>query len=146
MTIKIQEVEEHLNHEELNFFIKGNISLEKSARVKPFSWIPDQGWEDIIKLSEISADVFGSLPSDVEKNEQAWKDVRSTSVYLSVCLSESVHANVNVCHANVCVCVCVCICMHVVLLLNLCSGMTWIFQSFQRFQKNILRIFQICSS
>ena len=76
MTIKIQEVEEHLKHEELDFFIKGNISLEKSARVKPFSWIPDQGWEDMIKLSEISADVFGSLPGDVEKNERAWKDVR----------------------------------------------------------------------
>ena len=29
MTIKIQEVESGLNREELNFFIKGNISLEK---------------------------------------------------------------------------------------------------------------------
>ena len=85
MTIKIQEVEEDLKHEELDFFIKGNISLEKSARVKPFSWIPDQGWEDIIKLSEIGADVFGSLPSDVEKNEQAWKDVRS--MHMPICLS-----------------------------------------------------------
>lgn len=81
MTIKIQEVEETLKHEELDFFIKGNISLEKSTRVKPFNWIPDQGWEDIIKLSEISPDVFGSLPSDVEKNEMAWKDVR---VYLCI--------------------------------------------------------------
>jgi len=75
MTIKIQEVEDTLKHEELDFFIKGNISLEKSSRVKPFNWIPDQGWEDIIKLSEISPDVFGSLPSDVEKSEKAWKDV-----------------------------------------------------------------------
>ena len=75
MTIKIQEVEEHLKHEELDFFMKGNISLEKSSRIKPYNWLPDQGWEDIIKLSEISPDVFGTLPGDVEKNEQAWKDV-----------------------------------------------------------------------
>ena len=89
MTIKIQEVEEHLKHEELDFFIKGNISLEKSAHVKPFSWIPDQGWEDIIKLSEISADVFGSLPGDVEKNEQAWKDVcmcMCTLMFVHMCV------------------------------------------------------------
>jgi len=75
MTIKIQEVEESLQHEELDFFIKGNISLEKSSRLKPYNWIPDQGWEDIIRLSEISPDVFGSLPGDVEKNEKAWKEV-----------------------------------------------------------------------
>lgn len=80
MTIKIQEVEESLQHEELDFFIKGNISLEKSSRLKPYNWIPDQGWEDIMRLSEISPDVFGSLPGDVEKNEKAWKEV-STSLH-----------------------------------------------------------------
>ena len=76
MTIKIQEVEESL-HEELDFFIKGNISLEKSSRLKPYNWIPDQGWEDIIRLREISHDVLGSLPDDVEKNEKAWKEVNT---------------------------------------------------------------------
>ena len=81
MTITIQEVEESLQHEELDFFINRNISLEKRSRLKPYNWIPDQGWEDIIRLSEISPDVFGSLPDDVEKNEKAWKEV---STYCSV--------------------------------------------------------------
>lgn len=54
---------------------QGNISLEKSARMKPFDWIPDQGWEDIMKLTTVFPDVFGSLSDDVEKNERSWKEV-----------------------------------------------------------------------
>eukprot|EP00118_Oscarella_pearsei_P005341 m.24505 g.24505 ORF g.24505 m.24505 type:complete len:2538 (+) comp28630_c0_seq1:2-7615(+) len=73
MTIKIQEADGTLNHEELDFFVKGNLSLEKSRRSKPHTWIPDQGWEDTIKLSAVAPDAFGSLPDDIERNEKAWK-------------------------------------------------------------------------
>lgn len=93
MTTKIQEVESTLNHDELNFFIKvyfkqltscdyinlhtqGNISLEKSARLKPHDWLPDQGWEDIMKLTTTNTEIFGSLADDIEKNGSAWKKVR----------------------------------------------------------------------
>ncbi len=55
--------------------IQGNISLEKSARRKPYDWLPDQGWEDIIKLCSIQPDIFGSLADDIENNEKAWKEV-----------------------------------------------------------------------
>ena len=75
MTIKIREVESSLNREELDFFIKGNLSLEKSARVKPYDWMPDQGWEDLIKLVQVNPEVFGSLADDVERHEQSWKEV-----------------------------------------------------------------------
>lgn len=57
------------------FVSQGNISLEKSARRKPYEWLPDQGWEDIIKLSSVAADVFGSLPDDIERGGQSWKEV-----------------------------------------------------------------------
>ena len=50
MTIKIQEGEDALNREQLDFFLKGNLSLEKSERKKPHEWWPDQGWEDIMAL------------------------------------------------------------------------------------------------
>ena len=85
MTIKIQEVEVSLNREELDFFIKGNISLEKSTRRRPYDWVPEQGWEDIIKLMTINTEVFGSLADDIEKNEKTWKEVSTET--LSWCIS-----------------------------------------------------------
>ena len=80
--MKIQEVESSLQKEELDFFIKGNLSLEKSARRKPYDWLPDQGWEDLIKLQDVCSEQFGSLADDVEKNEKMWKDV-SLVIYKS---------------------------------------------------------------
>lgn len=53
----------------------GNISLEKSKRKKPCAWLPDQGWEDIMLLSELFSEDFGSLPDDVEKHPAVWKEV-----------------------------------------------------------------------
>lgn len=58
---------------------KGNLSLEKSTRKKPFDWLPDQGWEDIVKLAELFPEQFGSLPDDVEKNSSDWKSVSDRS-------------------------------------------------------------------
>lgn len=55
---------------------KGNLSLEKSKRKKSCDWLPDQGWEDIVKLAELFPEQFGSLPDDVEKNSTDWKSVR----------------------------------------------------------------------
>lgn len=100
MTTKIQEIESSLNHEELDFFIKvwcedkthvvlvlvafytqGNISLEKNPRVKPYDWLPDQGWEDVMKLTTTHSDIFGSLANDIEKSESSWKKVLSTYSY-----------------------------------------------------------------
>ena len=81
MTIKIQEVEASLNREELDFFIKGSISLEKSVRRKPYDWIPEQGWEDMVKLMDVNSEVFGSLADDVEKNERTWREVSGTHMY-----------------------------------------------------------------
>ncbi|XP_062273833.1 dynein axonemal heavy chain 10 [Scomber scombrus] len=73
MTIKIEQAEGRVPQEELEFFIKGNLSLEKSNRKKPLDWLPDQGWEDIVKLAELFPEQFGSLPDDMEKNSAYWK-------------------------------------------------------------------------
>ncbi|XP_063753564.1 dynein axonemal heavy chain 10 [Eleginops maclovinus] len=73
MTIKIEQAEGRSPQEELEFFIKGNLSLEKSTRKKPCDWLADQGWEDIVKLAELFPQQFGSLPEDVEKNSTDWK-------------------------------------------------------------------------
>ncbi|KAL7391500.1 hypothetical protein ABVT39_010104 [Epinephelus coioides] len=73
MTIKIEQAEGRSPQEELEFFIKGNLSLEKSTRKKTCDWLADQGWEDIVKLAELFPEQFGSLPDDVEKNPTDWK-------------------------------------------------------------------------
>ena len=69
------EADGNLKHEELDFFLKGNISLEKSARQKPFAWLPDQGWEDVQKLISVAPDVLSSLADDIHRNELEWKEV-----------------------------------------------------------------------
>ncbi|XP_034494845.1 dynein heavy chain 10, axonemal isoform X4 [Ailuropoda melanoleuca] len=74
MTIKIEQAEGRVSQEELDFFLKGNISLEKSQRKKPCAWLSDQGWEDIMLLSEMFSDNFGNLPDDVEKHVAVWQE------------------------------------------------------------------------
>ncbi|XP_077015711.1 dynein axonemal heavy chain 10 isoform X3 [Tamandua tetradactyla] len=74
MTIKIEQAEGRVPQEELDFFLKGNISLEKSKRKKPCPWLSDQGWEDIILLSEMFSHDFGHLPDDVENHQTVWQD------------------------------------------------------------------------
>lgn len=64
------------------FFIftrKGNLSLEKSTRKKPCDWLPDQGWEDIVKLADLFPEQFGTLHDDVEKSISEWKSVSDHS-------------------------------------------------------------------
>ena len=80
MTCKIQEAAGTMLQSELDFFIKGNLSLEKSDRAKPHKWITAQGWEDIVQLSVTCSDVFGNLANDVSKNGaewQAWFDLEA---------------------------------------------------------------------
>ena len=72
MTIKIMQADDLVKSSEMDFFLKGNISLAKSERKCALTWVPMQGWEDLMKLSTL-ADVFKSLPDDLEKNEHVWK-------------------------------------------------------------------------
>ena len=51
------------------------MALEKSKQKKTYSWIPDLGWEDVIRLVQVAPDVFGHLIEDIEKHEKEWKHV-----------------------------------------------------------------------
>ncbi|XP_068610937.1 dynein axonemal heavy chain 10 [Brachionichthys hirsutus] len=73
MTLKIERAQGRVPQKELDFFLKGNLSLEMSERKKPCDWLPDQGWEDIIKLAEVLPEKFQSLPDDIEGNPTEWK-------------------------------------------------------------------------
>ncbi|KAJ1569988.1 Dynein heavy chain 10, axonemal, partial [Nowakowskiella sp. JEL0078] len=72
MTMKLQEAEGQLDPIELNFFLKGDISLDQPASPKPFVWLSDQGWRDILRLSTINAN-FANLSNNISENEEIWK-------------------------------------------------------------------------
>ncbi|XP_038008579.1 dynein heavy chain 10, axonemal [Motacilla alba alba] len=95
MTVKIEQAEGRVPQEEFDFFLKGNISLEKSARKKPFAWLPDQGWEDLIRLSEQFPEKFESLPDDVEDNPDVWKNWYDTDALEQIPLPMHYEGNVT---------------------------------------------------
>jgi hypothetical protein len=43
----------------LDFFLKGNLSLEPVARPRPNDWLPDQAWQDTMGLAELAASKEG---------------------------------------------------------------------------------------
>lgn len=58
-----------------HLLLKGNIALEKSKRKKPFTWLPDQTWEDCVRLANDFNTPFGSLLEEIERHEKTWKAV-----------------------------------------------------------------------
>ncbi|CAF1153283.1 unnamed protein product [Adineta ricciae] len=72
ITTKLEQDRGNVAQDELDFFIKGNLSLEKSKRKKPFAWIQDQTWEDCVRLARDFSQ-FTTLLDDVENHEHDWK-------------------------------------------------------------------------
>ncbi|XP_076452214.1 dynein axonemal heavy chain 10-like [Babylonia areolata] len=73
ITIKLEQDEGHVSQDELDFFIKGSITLKKSERAKPFDSLPDVGWEDCIRLAA-NFSQFSTLLEDIEQNAKIWND------------------------------------------------------------------------
>ncbi|ETO20102.1 hypothetical protein RFI_17117 [Reticulomyxa filosa] len=97
MVTLILAADGRLNHEELEFFLKGNTSLqvlfqkrrEEKQRMKrkvpekkkPASWITDNGWKDLERLGHLGSSVseesekpFTTLIADICDNLQKWKE------------------------------------------------------------------------
>ncbi|KAI4469012.1 dynein heavy chain [Holotrichia oblita] len=74
MTTKLEQYEGNISQLELEFFIKGNVSLEKSTRPCPAKWISVQGWNDILKLTSDFGELFELLPYEIEKNLDIWQE------------------------------------------------------------------------
>ena len=73
MTLMIMEGEGNLNTVELDFFLKGNISLSNVRRKNPFTWITANGWKDLERLEELSDD-WKAFKVSLEDKEMEWKD------------------------------------------------------------------------
>ncbi|KAF5830619.1 hypothetical protein DUNSADRAFT_14266 [Dunaliella salina] len=83
MTIKILEGETPLDSNFIDFFLKGNLSLEKARRLKPYEWLPDQGWQDLTRLVQIGSSKLNAsgkvhplarLADDIEADEAIWRE------------------------------------------------------------------------
>ena len=72
MTTMIMDGDNNLNKAELNFFLKGNTSLDE-VEEKPFEWMSDNGWKDAVKLSQMGAP-WENLLNDIKNNGKAWKE------------------------------------------------------------------------
>uniref|UniRef100_A0A7S1KLH4 Dynein-1, subspecies f n=1 Tax=Percolomonas cosmopolitus TaxID=63605 RepID=A0A7S1KLH4_9EUKA len=77
ITTKILEREGQMNMQQYDFFLKGNVSLDKLSQENPFDWISDQGWKDLLKLPTLEMlegpNPFENIASDVIEHEKVWK-------------------------------------------------------------------------
>ncbi|CAH8588474.1 Dynein heavy chain 10, axonemal [Schistosoma haematobium] len=64
----------NLTTEEMDFFIKGNVSIEKTKDPNPLpDWLPDSSWKDLSRLIELFPEYYGSLKDDLVKTSKQWK-------------------------------------------------------------------------
>lgn len=73
--VKIEQNLGNVRQEQLNFFIKGSMALEKSVKSNPTRWLPQTGWEDVLKLTNDFPDKFEQLPEELRDYAEDWKEV-----------------------------------------------------------------------
>ncbi|KAI8902513.1 dynein heavy chain and region D6 of dynein motor-domain-containing protein [Globomyces pollinis-pini] len=72
MAVKIDISMGKVTHEEFRCLIKGGAALDINNVVKkPFNWIPDTTWLNLVALSKMPG--FNDLLNQVGKNEKAWR-------------------------------------------------------------------------
>merc|ERR1711871_545204 len=73
VTVKILITAGHLNSSDLTLFLRGGAALDiNSVRKKPFNWLSNEVWLNIIELSQ-SNKFFANLPNDMSANEAMWR-------------------------------------------------------------------------
>lgn len=73
MITMIMDGDQELNKIELDFFLKGNTSLDAVEKKKPYPWISDNGWKDIGKLDGLNESWTGFI-DNLTNNPKEWKD------------------------------------------------------------------------
>ncbi|KAG7199558.1 hypothetical protein KM043_014169 [Ampulex compressa] len=70
---RIEQSVGRIGQQQLDFFIKGCVALEKVARSTPARWLPISGWQDVLKLTQDFSKSFGELANELEEKEDEWK-------------------------------------------------------------------------
>lgn len=73
LTMKILVTDSLLTREEVILLTRGGAALDiNSVRRKPFSWISNESWLNVIELSQ-SCKFFSNLPHELSSNEAMWR-------------------------------------------------------------------------
>lgn len=72
MVTMIMDGNNELNKIEMDFFLKGNTSLEAVEAKKPFPWITDNNWKDIQRLNGLQ-EAFDNFIENLTANGAEWK-------------------------------------------------------------------------
>src|SRR3954470_1344762 len=72
MCLSIMAEEGKISRPLLEFFLRGNLSLDNSTEPDPFQWLPDVNWQDLLQLPKFGQP-FESLTADMISNEAAWR-------------------------------------------------------------------------
>ncbi|UJR10037.1 hypothetical protein I4U23_014260 [Adineta vaga] len=72
LTIQIEFDQQRITSKQIDFFLKGNLSLEKSS--KPiFNWLNSDTWHHCIHLSRHFPEKFHNLLNNIQENPSEWK-------------------------------------------------------------------------
>jgi len=79
MVTMIMDGDDSLNRVELDFFLKGNTSLDSIEMKKPFPWISENAWKDILKLDNLNPSWTGFIENlKANGNEfKKWYDLET---------------------------------------------------------------------
>lgn len=73
MTCMILDGDGALNRTELDFFLKGDVSLEITRKPKPAAWLSNQGWKDLLCLSRMN-EAYAALVEHFENSVATWRE------------------------------------------------------------------------
>lgn len=73
MTMKLQQSDGKLKQIEIDFFIKGSVTLTKSEQKCPVPWITEKGWEDILRIETNFGDIFQGIIEHITNHSREWQ-------------------------------------------------------------------------